>query len=290
MSKANKRQRQRENRAERRAREEREARRRRTIRFATRAAVVLAVVIGAGVVLSFVGGDDEPADTTVAPTTSESPPTTDGATTTLPATTTTTDPAALSDEYLQFRELPVACGAEAPPPLTPMQFDAAEDQGLDPEATVTATVSTSCGDLVIEMDPAMAPETVNSFVFLARQDYFDGVVSHRLVPGFVVQAGDPTARGTGGPGYSVPDEFPDDEFAYDRGVVAMANVSGQEGSTGSQFFIPFGETNLNPPLKFNPVGRVVEGDDVLDRIEQILVAGERPLEALYIEDVTIDVQ
>ncbi len=281
MSKANKRQRQKENRAERKAREEREARRRRTIRFATRIVVVLAVVIGAGVVLSLLGGDDEPADTTVAPTTSAA------VTTTLPATTTTTvDPEALSAEYLQYRELPVACGAEAPPPVQPMQFDAPEDQGLAAGQTVTATLSTSCGDIVIELDPEAAPETVNSFVFLARQDFFDGVVSHRLLPGFVVQFGDPAARGDGGPGYNVPDEFPEGEFEYDRGVVAMANVAGSPNSTGSQFFLPFGPTTLEPA--FNPVGRIVEGIEVLDQIEQIPVDSQRPLEALYIEDIAID--
>ncbi len=286
MSKSDKRQRQRENRAERRAREEREARRRRLIRLATRGAVILAVVIGAGVVLSFLGGDDEPVETTVAPTTSVAPTTTLAGTTTVPATTTPVDPEALSDEYLQYRELPVACGAEAPPPVEPMQFDAPEDQNLAADQTVTATLSTSCGDIVIELDSGLAPETVNSFVFLARQDFFDGVVSHRLLPGFVVQFGDPAARGDGGPGYNVPDEFPEGEFAYDRGVVAMANVAGTPNSTGSQFFLPFAPTGLDPA--FNPVGRIVEGIEVLDQIEQIPVDSQRPLEALYIEDIVID--
>ncbi len=295
MSKADKRQRQRENRASRKAREEREARRRRVIRFATRAGIVLAVVIGAGVVLSLLrGGDDEPADTTAAPTTSVATTATDGAptttvpapTTTVPAATTAVDPEALSPEYQQYRELPVACGAEAPPPVQPMEFEAPDDQAFAAGQTVTATLSTSCGDMVIELDPGLAPATVNSFVFLARQDYFDGVVSHRIVPGFVVQFGDPTATGGGGPGYNVPDEFPAGEFAYDRGVVAMANVDGVPNSTGSQFFLPFGPTTLGP--NFNPVGRIVEGLEVLDRIEAIPVSGQRPLEALYIEDIAIE--
>ncbi len=283
MNKADKRQRQRENRAERRAREEQEARRRRMIRFGTRAAVVVAVVLGAGVALNLLGGngDDEPTDTTLATTT------TAPVTTTLPPDTTEApDPDALSGEYQQYRELPVACGGTAPPPVAPVQYEAPEDQSLDPAVTITATVTTSCGDLVMELDPALAPETVNSFVFLARQDYFDGIVSHRIVPGFVVQTGDPTATGTGGPGYTIPDEFPDDDFVYDRGVVAMAKTPAPN-TTGSQWFIAFTDTGLD--ATFNPVGRLVDGFEVLELIEQISVDGQQPLEALYIEDVAVTV-
>ncbi|NOY56841.1 MAG: peptidylprolyl isomerase [Actinobacteria bacterium] len=172
-----------------------------------------------------------------------------------------------------------------------MRFDAPEDQHIDPGATVTATVATSCGDIVIKLDPASAPQTVNSFVFLARQGFFDGTVFHRIVPGFVIQGGDPTATGTGGPGYTITDEFPSAGFTYDRGVVAMAN-SGSD-STGSQFFIVLGDTNLKPA--FSPLGRVVDGDATLDAIAAVPVApsasGENsdPQETVYIDTVTIDI-
>ncbi len=287
MSKADKRQRQRENRAAARARQEREARRRRTTRFAIRAGAVVVVILLAGVIINLLSGDDEVPETT---TTVAATTTTLGEATTTTAASTTTvldDPAleSQSDAYREFRGLPVACGAEAPPPPDLVQFDEPEDQGIDPGATVTATVATSCGELVMELDPALAPETVNSFVFLARQGYFDGIVSHRIVPGFVVQTGDPTATGTGGPGYEVPDEFPEEGFAYDRGVVAMAKSSLPD-STGSQWFIAFASTGL--PATFNPLGELIEGLDVLERIEAIPAQGERPLEAFYIESVTID--
>ena len=176
-----------------------------------------------------------------------------------------------------------------------MSFTEVEPQpDITADSQVTATMETSCGTLVIELDPALSPETVESFVFLARQDFYDGTVFHRIVPDFVVQGGDPDAVGTGGPGYRIPDEHPGDDFEYERGVVAMAN-SGRN-TTGSQFFIVLGENAsvLNP--LFNVLGRVVEGEEVLDRIAAVPTAtrpGAReqslPLETVYIEEVEITV-
>ena len=167
--------------------------------------------------------------------------TTTSTTTTVPTTTTTTAPPTTIDaealplNYEGFRSQTTACGAEAPPPVTEMTFAAAEDQGIPADAKVTATITTSCGDIIVELDPSIAPETVNSFVFLAKAGYFDGTAFHRIAPGFVIQGGDQTAIGTGNPGYLVADEFPEAGFTYGRGVVAMAN--GGANSTGSQFFI-----------------------------------------------------
>ncbi len=305
MGNTDKRARQRANREARRERERKEQRRRQTFAFARRAAIALAVVLVAGIIISTVfGGDDEPSPTTaLAFDSDDTSPTTDpdAATTTSSQATTTTastpttadvDSEGLTPEYLAFRALPTACGATAPDPVTPMEFSTAEDQGLSADDTVVVTMETSCGTVVMELDPALAPESVNSFVFLARQGYFDGVVSHRIVPGFVVQAGDPTATGRGGPGYDVVDEFPDEGFAYDRGVVAMAKTPAPN-TTGSQFFIAFASTGLSN--EFNALGRVVEGLDVLDAIEAIPIdpadpQGQRPAEALYIEDVTVEVR
>ncbi len=101
--------------------------------------------------------------------------------------------------YLAFRQLPVACGAVAPPEITPQSFpDGPEDLGLSPDAPITATMTTSCGDIVIELDPALAPLGVNSFVFLANEGFYDGTVFHRIIETFVAQGGDPQADGEGG--------------------------------------------------------------------------------------------
>jgi len=196
---------------------------------------------------------------------------------------------AVPSGYAGYRLQPTACGADQPEPVTEMQFDAPGDTGIDGATTVV--LATSCGPLEIELDPAVAPATVNSFVFLAESGYFNGSVSHRVIPGFMMQAGDQTATGSGGPGYSIPDEFPA-ESGYDRGVVAMANAG--PGTTGSQFFIMFADTPLPP--NFTIFGRVVNGLDTLDRIEQLPLGRSAasadptpstPLESLYIESVSV---
>lgn len=212
-------------------------------------------------------------------------------TTTTSAAPTTTAPLiplqGPPSDYDGYRSQVTACGAEAPPPAQQLQFGDYDD--ADVAAGTTATITTSCGDIVIELDPESSPETVKSFVFLAKQGYFDGTAMHRVLPGFVIQAGDPTATGRGGPGYVVPDEFPENGFAYSFGVVAMANAG--PGTTGSQFFIMVGEAGLQPT--FSPFGRVVSGDEALLDIVRVPLAatrtGERsiPTESVYIESVTV---
>ncbi len=205
------------------------------------------------------------------------------------------DATSLPGSYEGYRSQPTACDAEAPPPEQVMSFPAAEPQAdITADATVTATITTSCGDIVVELDPSRAPESVESFVFLARQDFYDGTVFHRVVENFVIQGGDPDAVGTGGPGYRIPDEYPEGGFAFEPGVMAMANAG--RNTTGSQFFFVIGEqaATLNPV--FNVLGRVTQGMDVLERIAGVPTAtrpGSReqslPLETVYIEDVTVDV-
>lgn len=189
-----------------------------------------------------------------------------------------------------FRAQPVACGAEQPPAPVQMTFDAPNQLGIDPASRPTATIVTSCGDIVVELDPAAAPETVNSFVFLAESSYFDGTVSHRILPGFVIQAGDPTATGLGRPGYIVPDELPDAPFVYERGMIAMANAG--PGTTGSQFFLMLDDSELPP--QFSVFGRVVAGLEVMDLIADVPLGvsprGEQsvPLESVFIETISVD--
>jgi peptidylprolyl isomerase len=205
------------------------------------------------------------------------------------------DPEALPLNYEGFRAQPTACGAEAPAPVTEMTFAAPEDQGIAADAQVTATITTSCGDIVADLDPSIAPETVNSFVFLARAGYFDGSAFHRIMPEFMIQGGDPTAIGSGNPGYVVADEFPETGFTYGRGVLAMAN--GGPNSTGSQFFIVTAE-DAGLPNGFSVFGNAVDSDDTIDRITSVSLTGRDgtdvseqslPLETVYIEQVTIEV-
>jgi len=195
--------------------------------------------------------------------------------------------------YKQFRAQPTACGAQSPDPVTSMEFDAPGDESVDPSTPNLAVLSTSCGDITVELDASIAPETVNSFVFLARQGYFDGTVFHRVIPGFVAQGGDPTATGTGGPGYSIPDEFPPAGIGYDRGTLAMANAG--PGTTGSQFFIMLDDSGLPP--QFTIFGRVTDGLDVLDRLQTVPLGTapaspdpvpSTPLETIYLNTITVE--
>ncbi len=193
-------------------------------------------------------------------------------------------------DYPGFRAQPTACGAAQPAENAAKGYTAANDMMLDPNVKLRATIKTSCGPIVVELDPAAAPETVNSFVFLAREGYFDGSASHRVLPGFVIQAGDPTATGRGGPGYIVPDELPAPGFDYNTGVLAMANAG--PNSTGSQFFIMLGSSGLPP--SYNAFGTVIDGFDTMTAIANVPLGrsaqGETsvPLETVYIESITIE--
>lgn len=253
--------------------------------------LLLAAVAGT-LLLSACGGDDSEAGSPETAAMTEGEPTT--TTTQEPATTTSavpeiTLPPQPPSDYAGFIAQPTACTATAPEEVAPMVFDAPEDQALDPTTKVAAVIKTSCGEILVELDPAIAPATVNSFVFLARAGYFDGTVSHRILPGFVLQAGDPTATGREGPGYTVPDELPDSGFLYEEGVLAMANSG--PNTTGSQFFIMLADAPLPP--SYSVFGRVTDGFDTLDSISLIPLGpnafGEVsvPLETLYIESITI---
>jgi cyclophilin family peptidyl-prolyl cis-trans isomerase len=200
-------------------------------------------------------------------------------------------PAGLPSSYLAFRDQPTACGATAPPEQNLMSFAQPEDQGIDPQQPLQAIIRTSCGDIVISLDPTGYPQTVNSFVFLARQGFYDGTVIHRVAAEFVIQGGDQQANGTGTPGYRVPNEFPPAGFVYEKGVVAMANAS---GITGSQFFIVVGDRASALTNSFSVLGRVVEGDDTLSAIAEVPTALQsgttersKPLETIYIEEIEI---
>ncbi len=182
---------------------------------------------------------------------------------------------------------PTACDAAAPTAFAEMQYVAPVDQGVD--GPLSAVLHTSCGDITIELDPSISPLSVNSFVFLANQGYFQGQIVHRLVTNFVFQGGDPTGTGTGGPGYTIQDEFPAIGTSYPVGTVAMAK-SGLPNSTGSQFFIVLADSphlGSQDGLMFNILGHVTEGFEVLEVINALEVAGPAPVQSLYLEGVDI---
>ncbi len=285
----NKRERQRENRAKKLEEQKKLERQRKLRQRAIRFALIAAVLAGLLVLPTVLSSSNETTSTTVPTTTSTSTTTT----TTVPPTTI--DPEALPLNYEGFRTQATACGAEAPDPVTELPFAAPEDQGIPADASVTATIATSCGDIIAELDPSLAPETVNSFVFLARAGYFDGSAFHRIAPDFVIQGGDPTAVGNGNPGYLVPDEFPEAGFTYGRGVLVMAN--GGANSTGSQFFIVTAE-NAGLPNGYSVFGNATDSDETLDRIAAVpkigrngTTSGEQslPLETVYINSITVEV-
>jgi cyclophilin family peptidyl-prolyl cis-trans isomerase len=193
----------------------------------------------------------------------------------------------------------VACGGEEPKDaLEPKPQFSQPEQVIKQGKTYTAQMQTSCGTITIELLADQAPQTVNSFVFLAEQGYFDGQRFHRIDTSIdVIQAGDPTGTGSGGPGYSIPDELTGNE-SYGPGVLAMAN--GGPNTGGSQFFIITGDRghNLDANPNYTIFGRVIDGLDVAKRIQQLPIqdpnaaasgdlSGQQPAQAVYIEKVTI---
>lgn len=157
---------------------------------------------------------------------------------------------------------------------------------IDPNKRYTATMETTKGTLTIALDAASAPKTVNNFVFLARYHYFDGIVFHRIIPGFVIQGGDPTGTGSGGPGYQTVDPPPSDA-QYTQGVVAMAKTGlDPPGTAGSQFFVVTGQ-DAGLPADYAIVGEVTEGLDAVLAIDRLGVSDGPPSEPVVIERVTV---
>ncbi|HEY5424484.1 MAG TPA: peptidylprolyl isomerase [Ilumatobacteraceae bacterium] len=166
------------------------------------------------------------------------------------------------------------------------EFDSAPDQGIDPSKRYTATMDTSMGTIVIALDAVNAPKTVNNFVFLAAHHYYDGVIFHRIINGFMCQGGDPTGTGRGGPGYRFDDEPV--KQRYQIGSVAMANAG--PNTNGSQFFLISGPSGVNLPPQYNHFGQIVKGLDVLDAMQRVDTdRSDRPHTDVVINSVTINV-
>jgi cyclophilin family peptidyl-prolyl cis-trans isomerase len=144
---------------------------------------------------------------------------------------------------------------------------------------------TSLGALAIALDPIAAPSTVNNFVYLARYHYFDGLVFHRVIKGFMCQGGDPEGSGRGGPGYKFDDELPK-PGRYEVGSLAMANSG--PNTNGSQFFIVSGSSGVGLPPSYSLFAKVVKGLDVVAAMEAVPTGrNDRPATDLVIESVTI---
>lgn len=163
------------------------------------------------------------------------------------------------------------------------QYDQAPDMVIDLSTTYSATLHTNHGDIELSLAAERSPIAVNNFVFLARQGYYDGVIFHRVVPGFVIQGGDPTGTGRGGPGYKFRDEL-EGLGQYRRGTLAMANAG--PNTNGSQFFICLKDVGL--PHAYTIFGSVTDGMDVVDAIAALPLKGEKPVEDAVIDGVTIN--
>jgi peptidyl-prolyl cis-trans isomerase B (cyclophilin B) len=152
---------------------------------------------------------------------------------------------------------------------------------------LTAVVETSCGSFDIALDSSRAPKTVNSFAYLSDEGFYDDLTFHRIVPGFVIQGGDPLGTGLGGPGYTVV-EKPPANLAYTKGIVAMAKSSSDPpGSSGSQFFVVIGADAGLPP-EYAIVGKVDKGMDVVERIGKLGTPEEKPKRTVLIEKIAIE--
>jgi cyclophilin family peptidyl-prolyl cis-trans isomerase len=155
---------------------------------------------------------------------------------------------------------------------------------IDPARTYGATMVTSKGTMTLSLDPVAAPTTVNNFVVLARYHYFDGVVFHRIIPGFVLQGGDPEGTGRGGPGYRFADDLPR-AGRYELGSLAMANAG--PNTNGSQFFVISGPDGMRLPPQYSLFGKVVAGLDVVAAIDALGTRSGSPREKVVIESVSI---
>jgi peptidyl-prolyl cis-trans isomerase B (cyclophilin B) len=181
------------------------------------------------------------------------------------------------------------CSTTVPPKPTTTTLSAAPAMTIDPAKHYTAVMKTSCGDITIALDPATAPKTVNSFVTLANKGFYNGTLFHRIVPDFVDQGGDPTGTGSGGPGYTLPDEPP--TAGYKAGSVAMANAG--TGTTGSQFFLVVSDNGARQlgttaPFKYSALGTMdAAGLKVAKKINTFGGANEKPTQNVYVQSIKV---
>ena len=188
---------------------------------------------------------------------------------------------AMSNE--QSSQFPALDGSA---PVT-KKFASMPPMGIDPTKRYSATLETTIGTMVIALDAAAAPLTVNNFVYLAAHHYYDGVIFHRIIKNFMCQGGDPEGSGRGGPGYKFGDELPK-PGKYQIGSVAMANAG--PNTNGSQFFIISGPSGVSLPPLYSLFGQVVKGLEVVEKMQNVATRpGDRPVEDVVIKSITITV-
>lgn len=186
--------------------------------------------------------------------------------------------------FALFTTILVACGGNEEQPVQ----DYAQNVTENPIATITMT---SGEQIMLELEPKVAPNTVANFIALAQDGFYDGLIFHRVIPGFMIQGGDPSGNGTGGPGYEIAGEFTGNDFennlAHERGVISMAR-SNDPDSAGSQFFIMV-EQAAQLDGQYAAFGRVLEGMDVADKIVSVeRNSADKPLVDQQIKTIEID--
>jgi cyclophilin family peptidyl-prolyl cis-trans isomerase len=180
--------------------------------------------------------------------------------------------------------MPIECpAADGSSPKT-QSFKEKPPMCIDPTKRYTATMETNKGTIIFALDALGAPTTVNNFVFLARYHYYDDIIFHRVIPGFVVQGGDPQGTGTGGPGYKFADELPK-AGRYEIGSLAMANAG--PNTNGSQFFIICGPSGAQLPPLYALFGNAVSGHEVIKDLEAAGSSNGHTSEIVKMVSVTI---
>jgi peptidyl-prolyl cis-trans isomerase B (cyclophilin B) len=188
----------------------------------------------------------------------------------------------------------VACGQSSDEEMNEVDEQDSDEVASDADSPIVTMEMENGGEVLIELYPDVAPKTVENFVSLVEEGFYDGLTFHRVIPGFMIQGGDPDGNGTGGPGYSIEGEFSSNGFEnnlkHDRGVISMAR-SHDPNSGGSQFFIMVADT---PSLdgEYASFGKVIEGMDVVDEIVAVeTVPGDAPVEGQeqIIKQMTVEV-
>jgi cyclophilin family peptidyl-prolyl cis-trans isomerase len=229
----------------------RAAKRNQLMRRTVIVAIVAAVVIGSSIALFANSGGKSPSSTS-----------TTGSVSTVSSTTTTTTPSATvtaEQHAADTAAINAGCPASTATRVNTLTWKTAPAMTINRSTTYYAHVQTTVGPIVIKLLTSQAPITVNNFVFLAEHHFYNCVIFHRVVPGFVIQGGDPTGTGTGGPGYTIADEYPKvGHPTYPLYSVAMANT-GSAHTGGSQFFIVTGTSGEELPNSYSLFGQVVSG-------------------------------
>jgi cyclophilin family peptidyl-prolyl cis-trans isomerase len=264
--------------------------RRKTIRTGVILVVVAVVVIG-GAYLIF-GRNTKKTPSASGTTTTTSAPGSTTSTTVAGNGTISSSQATVLQAKANSAATAAGCPSSTSARVNTLSWPSAPAMTIDTSKTYTATVKTTTGTFVVNLDAKSAPQTVNNFVFLAKQGYYHCIIFHRVIPGFMDQTGDPTGTGQGGPGYTIPDENPtkaaNASQQYPAGSVAMANT-GQPHSGGSQFFIVTGSEGESLPPSYALFGNVTTGMNVVQQINtQGSTQGVPPTVTQRILSVTIN--